>query len=113
MSGVLDREAEAGGRQAIADVLDSCGLPTDTTAEPSCFFHVAVLHEQVVGCACAEQYGETIVVRPVGVQPDFRGNHIATGLISSVLTRARAQGCTKAILITAERFGLPGTTTFR
>ncbi|MGN5477752.1 GNAT family N-acetyltransferase [Cupriavidus basilensis] len=90
MSGVLVREVEAGEWQAIADVLDSCGLPSDTTAEPSCLFHVALLDEQVVGCACAEQYGETIVVRSVGVLPDFRAHHIATSLIGNVLTRARA-----------------------
>lgn len=108
MNRVLVREAEASERQAIVDVLDSCGMPSDIAAEPSCFFHVALLDEQVVGCACAEQYGETIVVRSVGVVPEFRGHHIATSLIGSVLTRARAQSCTKAVLITAGRFGLPG-----
>ncbi|WP_454743390.1 GNAT family N-acetyltransferase [Cupriavidus necator] len=108
MKRVRVREAEASERQVIADVLDSCGLPSDITAEPSCFFHVALLDEQVVGCACAEQYGETIVVRSVGVLQEFRGHHIATSLIGSVLTRARAQCCTKAVLITAGRFGLPG-----
>ncbi|MCY1272154.1 hypothetical protein D9M68_101500 [compost metagenome] len=107
MNRVLVREAEANEWQAIAEVLDCCGLPSDIIAEPSCFFHVALLDEQVVGCACAEQYGETVVVRSVGVLPEFRGHHIATSLIGSVLTRARAQCCTKAVLITAGRFGLP------
>jgi len=108
MSGVLIREAEASERQAIVELLDCCGLPSDIIANPSSLFHVALLNEQVVGCACAEQYGETIVVRSVGVLPEFRGHHIATKLIGSVLTRARAQCCTKAVLITAGRFGLPG-----
>lgn len=107
-SGVIVREAEAGERHAIAEILDCCGLPRDVTTESSCFFHVAVVDEQVVGCACAEQYGETIVVRSVGVLPEFRGRQIATSLIGSVLTRARAQCCTKAVLITAGRLGLPG-----
>jgi amino-acid N-acetyltransferase len=105
---VLIREGEGSERQAIAAVLECCGLPSDIATEPSCFFHVALLNEQVVACARAEQCGETIVVRSVGVLPDFRGHHIATSLIGSVLTRARAQGCTKAVLITAGRFGLPG-----
>jgi len=108
MNGLFIREAEASEWQAIADVLDGCGLPSDTTAEPSSFFHVALLNEQVVGCACAEQYGETIVVRSVGVLPECRGHHIATRLIGNVLARARAQSCTKAVLITAGRFGLSG-----
>lgn len=108
MNRVLVREAEAGERQAIAEVLDCCGLPSDLSEGPSCFFHVALLNEQVVGCACAEQYGETVVVRSVGVLPEFRGRHIATSLIGSVLTHARAQCCTKAVLITAGRFGLSG-----
>jgi amino-acid N-acetyltransferase len=108
MSGVLIRKAEANEWQAIAHVLDSCGLPSDMIAEPSCFFHVALLNEQVVGCARAEQYGETIVVRSVAVLQGFRGHDIEIKLIGSVLTRARAQCCTKAVLITAGRFGLPG-----
>ncbi|WP_224010781.1 GNAT family N-acetyltransferase [Cupriavidus pinatubonensis] len=108
MNRVLVREAEAGERQAIAEVLDCCGLPSDISVEPSCFFHVALLDGQVVGCACAEQYGETVVVRSVGVLHEFRGRHIATSLIGSVLTRARAQCCTKAVLITAGRLGLSG-----
>ncbi|MGO4308176.1 GNAT family N-acetyltransferase [Cupriavidus sp. RAF12] len=108
MSGLLIREAGASEWQAIADVLDSCGLPSDISGEPSKFFHIALLNEQVVGCACAEQYGETVVVRSVGVLQQFRGHYIATNLVGSVLARARAQCCTKAVLITAGWFGMSG-----
>ncbi|MBP0620848.1 GNAT family N-acetyltransferase [Cupriavidus consociatus] len=107
-SKLLIRVAEAGERQAIAEVLDSCGLPTDITGEPSSFFHVALVSEHVVGCACAEQYGEIIVVRSVGVLQEFREHDITTKLIGSILMRARAQGCRKAVLISAGRFGLSG-----
>ncbi len=91
---------------AIADVLECCGLPNDVVDQAPRVFHIAVLGERVVGCACAEQYGETVVVRSVGVLQEYRSHEIATHLIGSVLTRARADGCTKAVLITAGRLGL-------
>ncbi|MCY0854175.1 GNAT family N-acetyltransferase [Cupriavidus sp. D39] len=77
------------------------------------FFHLAVLDKRVVGCACAEQYGETVVVRSVGVLQEYRGHQIATHLVGSMLTRARADGCTKAVLITAGRLGLSNHCDFR
>ncbi|MFJ1252888.1 GNAT family N-acetyltransferase [Cupriavidus sp. CuC1] len=91
---------------AIVDVLECCGLPNDVVDQALRFFHLAVLDERVVGCACAEQYGETVVVRSVGVLQEYRGHQIATHLVGSILTRARADGCTKAVLITAGRLGL-------
>ena len=86
---------------AIADVLECCGLPNDVVDQAPRVFHIAVLGERVVGCACAEQYGETVVVRSVGVLQEYRSHEIATHLIGSVLTRARADGRTKAVLIIA------------
>ncbi|MCY0853956.1 GNAT family N-acetyltransferase [Cupriavidus sp. D39] len=106
MRGMQIRAAEEADWPAIVDVLECCGLPNDVFDQTLRFFHIAVLGERVVGCACAEQYGETVVVRSVGVLQEYRGHPIATQLVGSVLTRARADGCTKAVLITAGRLGL-------
>lgn len=106
MRGVEIRAAGEADRSAIVDVLECCSLPNDAVDQGSRFFHIAVLSERVVGCACAEQYGETVVVRSVGVLHEYRGHQIATHLVGSVLTRARSDGCTKAVLITAGRLGL-------
>lgn len=95
------RAAEAADWPSIVDILDSCGLPTDFVGDSSHFFQVAVLGEQVVGCACTEQHDETVVVRSVAVTPEHHGQHITTHLVGTALTRARAEGCTKAVLIAA------------
>ncbi|WP_080745077.1 GNAT family N-acetyltransferase [Cupriavidus necator] len=95
------RAAKATDWPSIVDILESCGLPTDFVGDSSHFFQVAVLGEQVVGCACTEQYDETVVVRSVAVTPERHGLRITTHLVGNVLTRARAEGCTKAVLIAA------------
>ncbi len=95
------RAAKATDWSSIVDILERCGLPTDVVGDSSHVFQVAVLGEQVVGCACTEQYDETVVVRSVAVTPEHHGQHIATHLVGTALTRARAKGCTKAVLIAA------------
>ncbi|WP_043357397.1 GNAT family N-acetyltransferase [Cupriavidus basilensis] len=99
------RAAEEVDWPAIGEVLECCGLPSEFVDQTSCFFHVALAGERVVGCACAEQCDQTVVVRSVGVLKEYRGHQIATRLVDTVLTRARADGCTKAVLITAGRLG--------
>jgi len=93
------RAAMATDWPSIVDILESCGLPTDVVGDASHVFQVAVLGEQVVGCACTEQYDETVVVRSVAVTPEHHGQRITTHLVGTALTRARAKGCTKAVLI--------------
>ncbi|EHP44146.1 N-acetyltransferase GCN5 [Cupriavidus basilensis OR16] len=106
MRSVQIRAAGENDWLAIVDVLEYCGLPNDVVNQATRAFHIATLGENVIGCACAEQYGETVVVRSVGVLQEYRGHQIATRLIGSILTCARADGCTKAVLITAGRLGL-------
>lgn len=105
--GVQIRAAEASDWSSIVEVLESRGLPSDVIYRPSHFFHVALSGKQVVGCACAEQYDETVLVRSVSVLQEYRDQRIATALIGAVLTRARADGCTKAVLVTTEELDSP------
>ncbi|MNT38629.1 Acetyltransferase (GNAT) family protein [compost metagenome] len=105
--GVQIRAAESSDWPSIVEVLESRGLPSDVIYRSSQFFHVALSGKQVVGCACAEQYDGTVLVRSVGVLQEYRDQRIATALIGTVLTRARADGCTKAVLVTTEGLDSP------
>ncbi|MFJ1254025.1 GNAT family N-acetyltransferase [Cupriavidus sp. CuC1] len=56
----------------------------------------------MIGCACGEQFDATFFVRAVGVLQEYRERQIATHLVASLPMRARANGCTKAVLLTTE-----------
>jgi amino-acid N-acetyltransferase len=86
----------------ISQVLESCGLPHDDAGQSPGFFHVAVLGDGIVGCACAERYDQTVVVRSVAVREGYYDPQIAIRLVGALLTRACAQGCTKAVVVTAD-----------
>ncbi|MDW3683012.1 GNAT family N-acetyltransferase [Cupriavidus sp. CV2] len=100
--GVQIRAAEASDWPSIVEVLESRGLPSDVIDRSSHFFHVAMSGEQVVGCACAEQFDGTVLVRSVGVLWEYRDERIAIYLIGAVLNRAYAEGCTKAVFVIAD-----------
>ncbi|MGY2489195.1 GNAT family N-acetyltransferase [Cupriavidus sp. CP313] len=98
------RAAEAAEWQRISQVLDSCGLPHDDIDLSSRLFHIALLHGKVVGCACAERYDKTVVVRSVAILPEYSDRRIVMHLVGAVLMRACAEGCTKAVLVTAKAY---------
>ena len=93
------RAAAAGEWPDIASVLQQCGLAIDAVEPGLNQFHVAILDGQLVGCAGGERYGETIVVTSVAVLAGFRDRGIASHLVWAVLTRARANSCRHAVLL--------------
>lgn len=95
------RVAQPDDWPAIAEVLETCGLASDDLDPSLALFHIALLDGAIVGCAAAEGYGETIVVRSVAVLPPYRDRGIASHMVSAVLMRARANGCTRAVLLSA------------
>jgi len=95
------RGAQASDLPAIAALLECCGLPSADIQPLQPWFHVAVLDGRLVGCAGAERYGRSMVVRSVAVLPDYRDRGIASHLVQAVLTRARADGCRHAVLLSA------------
>jgi amino-acid N-acetyltransferase len=62
--------------------------------------HVALLGDQVVGCAYGEQLGRTFAIQAVAVLSEYQGRRIATYLLGALLTRARANGCSNATVLT-------------
>jgi amino-acid N-acetyltransferase len=95
------RAAAAGEWPDIARVLQQCGLPIEEVEPAVNQFHVAILDGQLVGCGGGERYGDTVVVTSVAVLPEFRDRGIASHLVWAVLTRARANGCRRAVLLSA------------
>jgi len=106
MRSVQIRAADIADWPAIVDVLACCGLPIEAVDQALRSFHIALLGDRIVGCASAELYGATVVVRSVAVLQEYRGHQIATRLVGSVLMLALTAGCTKAVLVTAGRLGL-------
>jgi len=106
MRSVQIRAADIADWPAIVDVLACCGLPIEAVDQALRSFHIALLGDCIVGCASAELYGDTVVVRSVAVLQEYRGHQIATRLVGSVLMLALTAGCTKAVLVTAGRLGL-------
>jgi amino-acid N-acetyltransferase len=95
------RVAQPADWPAIAEVLETCGLASDDLDPSLALFHTALLDGMIVGCAGAESYGKTIVVRSVAVLPPYRDRGIASHMVSAVLMRARASGCARAVLLSA------------
>jgi N-acetylglutamate synthase-like GNAT family acetyltransferase len=56
---------------------------------------------QLVGCACAELFGDTAIVRSVAVLREWRDQGVASHLVNAVMMRARANGSRRAVLLTS------------
>ncbi len=96
------RAAGSADMQVVSQVLRSCGLPVSDIDLSSRLCSLAVLGENVVGCASGELYEETVVIQFVAILDEYRGHHVASHLVRSVLMRARANGCTRATVLTPE-----------
>ncbi|RDJ97836.1 N-acetylglutamate synthase [Cupriavidus lacunae] len=96
------RAAGASDVQAITQVLRSCGLPGSDVDPSSRLYSLGVLGEKVIGCACGEKLGETVIIPAVAVLSEYRGHQVATHLVRAILMRARASGCTRATVLTSD-----------
>nr|WP_272939569.1 GNAT family N-acetyltransferase [Cupriavidus necator] len=55
--------------------------------------------DMLLGCAGVERHGDTAVLGPVAVLPEFRGQGVASHLVRAILMRARAGGCRRAVFL--------------
>ncbi|WER47995.1 GNAT family N-acetyltransferase [Cupriavidus sp. WKF15] len=88
--------------EAISQVLHSCGLQGSDIDPSAGLCSLAVLGEKVIGCACGEMCGETVIIQAAAVLGEYRGHQVATHLVRAILMRARATGCTRAAVLTSE-----------
>jgi len=62
---------------------------------------IAYAADKAVGCAGLKKYSDQDVeIKRVWVEPDWRGKHIATGLMNQIEDKARQMGFKRAILQT-------------
>jgi amino-acid N-acetyltransferase len=95
------RAAQPTDALAIGAVLERCALPVDDLPRLVGNFHVAILETQLIGCACAELFDDTAIVRSVAVLREWRDQGVASHLVNAVMMRARANGARRAVLLTS------------
>jgi len=97
MRGISIRVAATGERALVVSLLEQTGLyvPDFDLVES---FHIAVAGNVVAGCAGSERHGDTAIVGPVAVLPEYREQGIASHLVQASLMRARAGGCRLAVV---------------
>ena len=62
---------------------------------------IAYAYDKAVGCAGLKRYSDQDVeIKRVWVEPEWRGKHIATGLMDQIEDKARQMGFKRAILQT-------------
>ncbi|WP_238587349.1 GNAT family N-acetyltransferase [Cupriavidus sp. IDO] len=78
-------------------------IVTTLLRDPSSrLYNLAVLGERVIGCGCGAMHGETVKIQTAAVLGEYRGRHVAPVLLLAVLMRARANGRTRATVLTPE-----------
>ncbi|MFJ1259292.1 GNAT family N-acetyltransferase [Cupriavidus sp. CuC1] len=80
----------------------SYGLPGSDVDPSARLCSLSVLGEKVIGCACGEKYGETVIIQAVAVLHEYQGHQVASHLIGAILMRARADDCTRATVLTSD-----------
>ncbi|WER50287.1 GNAT family N-acetyltransferase [Cupriavidus sp. WKF15] len=96
------RAAGSADVEAISHVLRSCGLLGSDIDPSASLYSLAAIGENVIGCACGEMHGETVIIQAAAVLGEYRGHQVATHLVRAILMRARANGCTRAAVLTSE-----------
>jgi len=99
MRGISIRLTATGEWVLVADLLKQTGLDTSDVDLVRTPLHVAVAAKVIAGCAGAERHGDTAVVGPVAVLPDYRERGIASHLVQAALMRAQADGCRLAVVL--------------
>jgi amino-acid N-acetyltransferase len=94
------RSAGAADANAIHDLLERSGLPTDDlgTARPE--FVIAEHAGTIIGIGALERFGTAALLRSVAVEPQWRGFGVGRWLIAQLEQRARAAGIDELILLT-------------
>lgn len=85
-------------RQVVA-LLERCRLPAADVVTITENFELALCDGRIVGCAAAEHHGESILIRSVAVEPEYRERGIASRLVEALLMRARGTEARDAYLL--------------
>ena len=88
-------------RSQVVSLLSQCGLPSDDIRDeylPN--FVLASVGESPIGVAGLQVFGQTALVRSVGVVPEHRQHGVASALLSALEAKARELGVTDLYLLT-------------
>jgi amino-acid N-acetyltransferase len=85
----------------VVALLERCRLPAADVVTIIENFELARCDDRIVGCAAAEQHGESILVRSVAVEPAYRDRGIASRMVAALLIRARGTNVRDAYLLSA------------
>lgn len=85
----------------VAALLERCRLPSADIVGIIESVHLALCDGRIIGCAAAEQHGESILVRSVAVEPGYRDRGIASRMVDALLIRARGTKVRDAYLLSA------------
>jgi amino-acid N-acetyltransferase len=100
------RSARPADIASVRALLKACHLPLDGVPEDLEVLHVATLEERVVGSVGLERHGPYALLRSLAVDPDCRGERIASALCDVAERRADEGAFQRVFLLTetAERF---------
>ena len=87
--------------EQVVALLERCRLPAADVVDIIENFHVALCDGHIVGCAAAEHHEESILIRSVAVEPEYRERGIASRLVEALLMRARGREARDAYLLSA------------
>ncbi len=99
---MLIRCAEDDDLDAIVELLEACGLPSDDVGESPIDFLLAVDGGQLAAVAGLERCADVALLRSVAVAADARGLALARRLCSGLLEDADAAGCRAVYLLTLD-----------
>lgn len=99
MRGISIRATATGEWELVVGLLEQTGLDASDVDLVRTTLHIAVAAKVITGCAGAERHGDTAVVAPVAVLPEYREQGIASHLVQAALMRARADGCRLAVVL--------------
>ena len=94
------RAAQGGDLSAIKELLQQSGLPTSGVEEWLSQYLVAEHERHVVAVAGLELYGDSALLRSVGVSPEWRGSGLGRQLVDRLLAEAEQRGTRDVYLLT-------------
>jgi len=94
------RQATEKDTAAIRSLLESQKLPTETVGTKITEFYLAFEHEDIIGVAGFEYYGEDALLRSVAVPASLQKKRIGSQLVDWMISLAKQKGIEKIVLLT-------------
>jgi enamine deaminase RidA (YjgF/YER057c/UK114 family)/N-acetylglutamate synthase-like GNAT family acetyltransferase len=94
------REAGLNDAVAVGALLRACGLPVPGEQDRPVGALVVERGGRIIGCVGYEDHGQEALLRSLAVDPEHRGERLATTLVKALLRRFRGRGVQRVWLLT-------------